>query len=276
MRHRIDSLGVEVTRAESEKFATPLLLLHGLWTGAWLWHRMAGFLGHRGWESWAPDLFDPAAAPARVTRLDRVTPGDLVARCGQMIAAMPAPPVVIAHDAGAALALRVARAFPVRALVLLSPVLPGSGALRAVLGSLPRVLRAIYGRPLDPPRADMDRVFYAGIAPETAAVIRGRLVPQPGRIAYDLLRGRFDAAAVRPVPPTLIVAGTGDAVLPAAAASRLAVALGGEHVVVPGAHWLPIEATWRDATSRVHRWMVRCLGAPLLLFRDEEEAGEEP
>jgi hypothetical protein len=33
-----------------------LLLLHGFWTGSWIWQPLVTYLAHRGWESWAPSI----------------------------------------------------------------------------------------------------------------------------------------------------------------------------------------------------------------------------
>ena len=159
MRHRVPALGVEVTRAESQRFASSLLLIHGLWTGSWLWTRFAGYLGHRGWESWAIDMPGRAGqAPREGSGLIRVD--DLVAQCVAVAHAMPAAPVVVAHDAGAAVALQVASQINAAAVVLMAPALPGSGALRVALGSLRRAVSAIFGRPLTPPTGPAAAPFF--------------------------------------------------------------------------------------------------------------------
>ncbi len=271
MRYRNDVLGVEVTRAEVERFAAPLLLLHGLWSGGWIWDRMTGYLSHRGWESWALDLPGrPGAGPGEAGR----TPGvaDLVARIETVVCAMPAPPVMVAHDVGAALALRAAAAVGVRALVLVAPALPGQGALRLAIGSMGRALRSSLGWPLDPPTGPAAS-YHGTTTPGLAGFLRGRLVPEPGRVVYDLLRGRLEALVLATLPPALVIGGTRDPVVPAHAVIATARALGAEHALLAGGHWLPLEEGWRDTTACLHRWIVRRLGAELLLLRDEEGDG---
>src|SRR5438105_3770077 len=56
MERRLASLRAEVSAPERNKFTAPLLLLHGLWSGGWVWHEAAGALSQRGWECWALDL----------------------------------------------------------------------------------------------------------------------------------------------------------------------------------------------------------------------------
>jgi pimeloyl-ACP methyl ester carboxylesterase len=77
------------------------------------------------------------------------------------------------------------------------------------------------------------------------------------------VRGRTAAVAAR--VPTLLLSGERDALLPPAAARRLADELGGEAAVLAGApHWLLGSAHWLACASRVHRWLVHRLGEPLL------------
>src|SRR5258707_12547155 len=109
MRTHVAGHAVEVTRPESPKFHHPLLLLHGLWTDAWIWERFATYLAHRGWESWAPSLtaataVDPALA------LDAI------------LAALPAPPVVLAHDVAILVVAAWAQRYVLPARLPITPV----------------------------------------------------------------------------------------------------------------------------------------------------------
>ena len=138
--HTDAELGVLVTPAESARFAAPLLLVHGLWSGAWIWGRMASYLAHRGWESWAIDRLDgPEAAGLAAAG------ADVVGRCQGVARAMPAPPVLVAHDAGAAVALRIAAALGSPAVAVINPVLPGRAARRLAL-SLPGLIGLLCWR----------------------------------------------------------------------------------------------------------------------------------
>jgi pimeloyl-ACP methyl ester carboxylesterase len=269
MRYRDAALGVEVTAAEVGRFAAPLLLLHGLWTGSWLWARMTGYLSHRGWETWALDLPGrPGAALGESGGVFGVS--RFLARIESVVNAMPGPPVAVTHDAAAALALRALATVRVRALVLLAPMLPGHGALRLASGTVGRALRAILGRGLDPPGGPAGAAYFGTTAPDVADLVRGRLVSEPGRVVYDLLRGRLEPGRLAAVPPALVIGGTHDPVVPAPAVAEAAQALQAEQVLLPGGHWLPLEEGWRETTTCVHRWIVRRLGAELLLLREEE------
>lgn len=258
-------LGVKVVRAESERFAAPLLLIHGLWAGNWVWERIAGYLGHRGWESWAIDLSGQAGGP-RPAQLR-----DLLAQCVDVARTMGASPVVVGHDAGAMVALHLTARVEVQALVLMAPLLPGYGALRAALGA-GRALAVLLGRPLKPPAGPSALAFFAGTEARTREILRARLIAEPGRVVYALLRGSFDPPGR--LPPVLVLGGVDDAVAPSDVVRAVARAVDGDALIVPGGHWLPVEERWKETANRVHRWLVKTLGDPLLLLREESE--EEP
>ena len=267
MQYRNEALGVRVTRAEAERFAAPLLLIHGLWSGSWVWERMAGFLGHRGWESWALDLPGRPGAP---TAEQGDVPADLLAHIETVARAMPGPPVLVAHDAGAVLALQSAAAVEARALVLINPTLRGQDARRCALGGLGRTVRAILGARLDPPTGMIAATYHGRVTNAVRQTLDGNLVPESGRLVYDLLRGQLDEKLPASLPPALLIGGARDPVHGPAVLTESARRLGAAQVVVEGTHWLPIEERWRETATCAHRFIVRSLGGPLLLLRDEE------
>ncbi len=77
---------VDVVRAESSRFRHPLLMLHGLWTGAWIWRDFAAYLAHRGWDAFAPSFLTDVVARDASERLRML---EEIART------LPAPPIVV-------------------------------------------------------------------------------------------------------------------------------------------------------------------------------------
>src|SRR5215831_4692050 len=118
MAVRFGPLRAEVTDPESERFTAPLVLVHGLWAGAAVWRRFAGYLAHRGWRCIALERRADAG-------LDLGAHADDL---GAAIAALDAPPVVVGHDLGALLALRCAEGG--RAVVALAPLVAPPHALQ--------------------------------------------------------------------------------------------------------------------------------------------------
>jgi len=271
IERRRTELDVEITRAESPRFAHPLLLIHGLWTGSWLWARIAGYLGHRGWESWAIER--PGRTELGRGAREPMSVSEVVERCVKTVAAMDAPPIVVAHDAGAVLALRLVRILGAPAAVLMAPVLPGYGMRRALIGGVRRAAASVLGRCLGPPEGPAAEALFRGADAATRELIQSRVVDEDGRFLYDLLRGGEPPLEIAGRLPVLVVSGSDDAVVPPAVAHAVASDLGGSFIVLPGGHWLPMEEGWRETIGQVHRWIVHTLGDPLLLFREED--GEE-
>jgi len=260
MQYSDAELGVQVTRAESDRFGAPLLLIHGLWAGAWVWSRMTGYLGHRGWESWA---LDRHAARGRV-----------IDRCATVARAMPAAPVIVGHDLGAAVALRVGAALKAPALVLIAPVLPGSESRRLAFGGLSRTISALVGRDLGPPGDRAGSLFVDCADPAGRELIRTGLVDEPGRDVHDLLKGRMRVDELGTIPPTLVIGGSRDPLVPGDVIRGTAHQLGGDSVILEAGHWLPLESTWQSTCNCFHRWLVRTLGESFLLMREDWEEAE--
>ncbi len=247
---------VDAVRAESSRFNHPLLLIHGLWTGAWIWRQLASHLAHRGWDAWAPSFLDEGVAPDAGTRI-----GLLVELCGTL----PAPPVLIAHDAGVGIAAALAREIPVPAMVSLAPLLDLSGAL-----TRPQLWSAFFQRRVPPPRGRLGADAFRGLASDDV----GRLRPDSGKIVRALVAGR-QRIAERPMPAGLVIASADDPVAPAASAERLARRLDWSFDLHESTgHFLMLGPGAERFADRVHRWLVRAIGADLLAWIDEEE-GEE-
>jgi pimeloyl-ACP methyl ester carboxylesterase len=196
---------------------------------------------------------------------------EVLEQCVTTVLAMNARPIVVAHDAGAALALRMARAVQAPAAVLIAPVLPGYAARRRLVGGIRRAAACVLGRPLDLPAGPAGATLFEGTDALVREVVRARAVSEDGTFLYSLLREPVPQPEIAGHLPVLVLCGNDDPVVPPAAAKAVASDLGGVLVALPGGHWLPVEAGWRETVGQVHRWIVRTLGDPLLLFREETD-----
>jgi len=254
---------LETVVAESEKFTTSLVLLHGLWCQPAVWRRFMGLLAHRGWTCQAVPLpgrtADEGGEAAR-----HLTLRDYVERVRDVVASCAAPPVVVGHDLGGFLALSGAAA-SASAVVAMAPLLPG-GFLRrnpALMGVRQRLALA-WGDQLPPPRGRRAEAYFGR---EAAALP----IPEPCGVVRDLRALPREPLAPRSVP-TLILAATADAFCPRDALAAWASRCGAELRDVQGAaHGLPWVAGWESRASEIHRWLVQQLGEPLLLPRDEDD-----
>jgi pimeloyl-ACP methyl ester carboxylesterase len=245
-------LTAEIQHAEGARYRACLVLVPGLWAGPAAWRGFAAYLAHRGWESHMLDLRGQGGLAAR---------GAAVA---EYAGSLPAPAVLIGHDAGAPAALAAAAARLPAALVLLAPVLPGSRGLRGLVGRPGSVLALLRGRPVARPDvaalarawgetgAAALRLAATLAACEDAAVVR--------EVAW---RRRASVPAVR--APVLLLGGGRDPLLTPDAAAAVARGIGAEHQTLATAgHWPMAGPGWERAVDLVHRWLVQRLGEPLL------------
>lgn len=182
--------------------ATPALLIHGAWQGAWAWDAFAPLFRARGWDCRAVDLPEngrPGAGGG---------PASLDAYVAQCAEVLDAPGVVIAHSGGGVVASQLAEALPerVRCIAYLAGMmLPSGVGFAEVLAALAgeRAVSAGIGPYLRwsddglfssvPPQAALD-IFLHDCPPEAARRAADSLRPQreTGRaLKATLTAGRY-------------------------------------------------------------------------------------
>lgn len=250
-----------MARAESARFRHPLLFIHGLWTGSWVWHGFMGYLAHRGWDSWAPSFLEGTAAPSE----DRVD--QLIALCRTL----PSPPVIVAHDAGAMVAIRLASAVGAPAVVGIAPLLSRRDAPTGGIFAWPQFWTArLFGRELAPPTG-AGRSLFLDPRLDQPDSLRSDAGPMFRQLASAVLGFPEEAIA----PPMLLIGTTGDAITSAEHVEQLAARRGWSfHRHSAATHFPMVVSGWERLAHDVHRWLVRTLGEQLLTFLDEEGDGE--
>jgi pimeloyl-ACP methyl ester carboxylesterase len=112
---------------------TPLLFVHGSYSGAWVWDRhFLPFFAAQGYEAHALSLRGHGASAGReILPFCRLR--DYVADLEQVASALPRPPVLIGHSMGGMIVQKVLHRQRVPATVLIAPV-PPHGLLGSLLG----------------------------------------------------------------------------------------------------------------------------------------------
>jgi pimeloyl-ACP methyl ester carboxylesterase len=281
MRTHIGGLAVEITRPESAKFHHPLLLLHGFWTGSWIWEPLMTYLAHRGWESWAPSIWSPSGGTSSGWRPSGWVPsGAAVAAeiehrtraLDAIVGAMPAPPIVITHDVGLLAIAASAARVPPPAMVAIAPVVaPASASGARGFLAWPQFWRArLIGGHVPPPRGVGARAFLGG-----AITVRDRLRADSAGYFRAVASGRVRLPP-RIEAPGLVLRGGDDPLTPEDVALDVAAHFGWEERTIPGrGHFAMLESGWEELADQMHRWIVRTLGADLLAFL-EEDADADP
>jgi pimeloyl-ACP methyl ester carboxylesterase len=254
----LGGLDVCRVRAIGRPAPVPLLFVHGMWGGAWVWERWLSFFAARGWDAYALNLRGrarsrPVADIGRVVLADYVDDAASAARrLGHVI--------VIGHSMGGLIAQALAARIDPIGVVALTPAAPrGIWALRsaalvmATLRHLPALARS---RPLMPSRRLMTRLALGELPPGEREAVYRRLVPESARSARDIaLRGvAVDADAVR--CPMLVVAAGRDRITPPSVVRRVAHRYGATLYEYPElGHMVPVEPRWRDVAFDVSAWL---------------------
>ena len=260
---QIGSLSLSVEQPDTAT-RPPLLMLHGLFGGAWYFEKYQRFFAERGWPAYALDLRGHHGSRP-VPDLGKVGIADFVADATEAASWIATrheaqPPVVIGHSMGGLLAQKLAEMGAVSAAVLLCSAPPRGimlvtpTLLLKQIKHLPALVgsRALTGTPTDHEELTFNRVP----AGERAALV-ARLVPESGRVGREISLGavRVDARAVRCA--VLSVSAVDDRFVPARVGARLAAKYHASHWVVPGhAHFIPWEPAWEQPAADIERWLT--------------------
>lgn len=281
MRRHLASLVADVTAPERNKYTAPLLLVHGLWSGSWVWRDMAGALAHRGWECWALELRGRAGSSVSTgsdsPHIGRVSLEEYVEDVRVAAQALWAPPVICGHDLGALLALFAAERTQPRALVGLAPLLPRGWSSNRIppypFMHLSAVFAQLWGRPLSPPRHQVACQFLFNTLSSTAqAHSLAQLIPDSGTVVRTLTRTSLPLPKLSGQFSTLILHGSEDRMSAPTAVRALASRWGVAYREYPGhGHWLPATAPSSGLVADVHRWLIQTIGESLLVPSEGEE-----
>lgn len=254
----IAGLTVETTEPPGPARPEPVLFVHGMWGGAWMWQPYMEFFAARGWRCHALDLRGHHGSRP-VPDIGRVSIHDYVADARAVAEALGRP-VVVGHSMGGLLAQKLAELLGPPAVVAITPAAPrGILALstlelaRAALRHLPEILGR---RPLMPAFAEIEALELNRLPPAQRRAVYDRLVPESGRMTFDIaVTGlRVDARRVR--GPMLVVAGSDDRITPAPMVRRVARRYGATLRECPGfAHMLLMEPGWERIAGDIADWL---------------------
>ncbi len=188
--------------------APPVVLLHGLGLGPWLW------------EPWFP-LFVEAGLCAIALELpghdgsgQDVGLADVVAGVGAALDALPGPVTLVGHSFAGLVAQIVAAQRPLAALGLVCPLPPGQVAVSpsgwALAHSVPLALALARRRPLRVGFPAHRALGLHALSESAAREVYRRIQPFPNRLCRDLLFARpvVDPDAIH--APVLVALGRQD------------------------------------------------------------------
>lgn len=255
---RLGSLHLDTVDVESPRGA-PVLCLHGLFAGSWVYEQLLPLIAERGHPAAALSFRGHPPAPP-IAAIGRTS---IAAYCHDAAEAAKAldRPIVIGHSLGGLVALLLASRNLVRAAVLVSSAPPRGITVLSLplLLRMPRYLPALLLSHAFLPRPrDLDALVLNRVPADERDQLRVRFVPDSGRAARQAALGTNDADLSGTRTPVLVVSGDEDRFVPLGVARRLAQRYDAPlHVAAGHGHFLFGEPGWDAHATAILDWIGR-------------------
>lgn len=260
MKHKLEILHVP---AEKKRHATPILFLHGAYTGAWCWEPFMTGCAAAGFDCYALS-FRGHAGSEGADNLDDFGINDFVDDLKEAVSSLDCAPILVAHSMGGYVAQRfLADGGTAAGVALLASVAPyGVGFSAWYMGvSNPRLLlelnRFQHGFMKAPELNTMRDLLFSAemtdekmigfdkkVQHESQSALTEMLVPQPWRL-WNL-----------PRLPALVLAAGEDKIIPPADSWATANALGVLPEFISGiGHVMMLDAKCDTVLARLLSWL---------------------
>jgi non-heme chloroperoxidase len=256
---RVGDLTVAVVRSAPPKVSSkpPVLLIHGMFGGAWYWEDYQNFLGLHGYESYAVNLRGHHGSRP-VPDIGKVSLREYVADALEVARTLKNP-IVIGHSMGGLIAQKVAEAGACRATVLMAAAPPRWIPVVSwlLLRKQVKYARALlFFEPVLPNRRDADALMFNRTPIADRDRFFPKFVPESGKAGFQLSVGTIGVRESRVSAPVLVITGRDDQfVVP-----RVARALARKYKATikeydSFAHHIMSEPGWERPAADVVKWM---------------------
>ena len=264
--HSIED-GIEriVYTPKVRQHATPILMAHGMWHGAWCWQSWQEILAEKGWESVAYSLPGHGKSPTQRS-LTTCTLGYYLAFVRDEIERLPVRPVLMGHSMGGALSQWTLRYITqeLPAVVLVAPWVSHSAVsdtyamVNLFRDDLPGILMMFYKLNADswvrtPEKAAQKLLSKdAVVSPEE---LHRQLNGESALVIFQH-NPPFWKPAENVKTPVLVLAGERDAVVSVKKLRETAAHYQADLKVIPGAaHNLMMEKSCRETAESIDVWL---------------------
>lgn len=241
---------------------TPLLFVHGAFTGAWCWdEHFLPFFAEAGYAAHAVSLSGHGRSRGR-EHLDSLSIADYVADVFEACEGLPSPPVLIGHSMGGFVVQKVLeqRSFPG---AVLTCAVPPQGLMAAAFGMLfshPGLITDL-NRLMNGGEVALDTLREALFAQPVALDDLARFYrwsqPESHRAIWDMSLfnlphpSRIDASRL------LIQGAERDHLIPASLVEMTGRSYGLPATIFPGmGHGLMLERDWRKPAQHILDWLL--------------------
>jgi pimeloyl-ACP methyl ester carboxylesterase len=248
----IDGVRIESVYA-SKPDADDLVLIHGGCHGSWVFEKFMPFMAGAGWNSHAINWYGHnGSAPIDASLALKRGIADVATEIRHAASLFAKPPILLGHSMGGLAALKYAENNPVRALVLLAPVVPIQAGAGAV--PLPVDENVMWG----PPPFEVAReLFFLGLSEHEAQNYYRRLCAESPRAVLEATRFTVSVETSRITCPVLAFGGTNDRLVPASAVESMAKLYGADYRLLEDrGHGLTLEPRWAETGAVIRDWLA--------------------
>jgi pimeloyl-ACP methyl ester carboxylesterase len=255
--------------AKKQNGRPPLVFVHGGYIHSGCWE--LNFLPHfnkLGYNCHAIDLSGHGRSDGR-EELDSYGIDHYAADVAQVVAGLPAPPVLIGHSMGATVVQRYLEKGKAAGVIMMSPV-PTTGLSGCTIQlnqKQPDFLReaayAVRGKYTANTIKVMREVYFSpDVTPEEFTAFKPLVQDESTTAIAEMMALAWRPPVRRPKIPALVMGGELDQLFPANLLHFTATGWNAETCVIPRAgHMLMMEPQWTDAAEKIDRWLGRRVGA---------------
>jgi len=264
MLSEIGALKVLKTEPDRPAKDHPLLFVHGMWEGAWLWQGYLDYFSSCGYTCYALNLRGhDGSRPA--PDIGKVSIEDYIADV-RTVADELNNPVLIGHSMGGLLVQKLAELLDPPAIVAITPAAPrGIFALttwavfQAALRHSPEIF---LSRPLMPSKAAMMRLELNRLPPDEQDRIYSLQVPESGRQTFDIAVKGLPVNASEVRCPVLVIGATEDQITAANMVRKIARKYQADYKEYQGfAHMIILEPGWERVAEDIAIWLAKAIPA---------------
>ena len=247
---------------------TPLLFVHGAFSGAWCWdEHFLPYFAERGFDAYALSLRGHGRSEGR-EQVRWATLSGYIADVATAVDALPAPPVLIGQSMGGFVVQHFLLRRELPGAVLMSSMPPHGIYVTAMDMMLrrPALWMQMAVAQYIGPRATMHWVIRDGLfspALPDAVAIRHllRFQEESVVITWESMVHALTHRVREINTPIHIIGARQDAFVPAFEVEATARAYGTRaHIIDDLAHAMMLDANWEQAAQSVYRWIKQTLG----------------
>ena len=251
-----------------------IVMIHGMWGGAWYWENYAEYFEKKGYHCIRPTLRFHDMEPNEVPnpQLGTTSLLDYAEDLEKEIRKLDTTPILMGHSMGGLLTQILGSRGLAKVLVLLTPASP-----HGIMALTPSVIRSFWsaltkwGFWRKPHRQTFNEAVYSMLhllPGEEQKETFDKFVYESGLAAYEIGFWLFDSKRASKVDeskvtcPVLVVAGTEDRITPASVVRKVAQkykAVSTYKEFANHAHWVIMEPGWEEIAEYILDWLDEVL-----------------